>query len=342
MKQVRYNPAIHHRRSIRLEGHDYAGGGTYFVTICAHRDFVAATGGRPFGDASVIEMIGRIWEGIHKGHPYVGAPLVGARIVPARKEGTHKGCPYHIVMPDHFHGIVEIPAVQGAPSLGELIGAFKSKVVHAYIQGVKAGKWPRFPGKVWQRNYYERIVRNAQELENVKGYIRMNPWRCVTDFGNGLRGMGNPALWNREKLAVCCSRDAPPIDAIPEAEAYMGGFHSPPEKQILTRLLSRKANVILCPAWGLDGSFPADVIAALEENRMLILEMTNRNGDLAAAEDRNRFVLQNADRHWLPYVSPHGMLRRLVDELELSDTIGAGVSGSGKPGQNAHLRIVPA
>ena len=44
-----YDPARHHRRSIRLKGHDYAGGGVYFVTLCAHREFVAWARGNPFG-----------------------------------------------------------------------------------------------------------------------------------------------------------------------------------------------------------------------------------------------------------------------------------------------------
>lgn len=44
-----YDPALHHRKSIRLKGHDYAGGGVYFITICAHREAIAACGGAPFG-----------------------------------------------------------------------------------------------------------------------------------------------------------------------------------------------------------------------------------------------------------------------------------------------------
>ena len=46
---MNYDPARHHRRSIRLKGHDYAGGGVYFITICAHRELGSSTGGKPFG-----------------------------------------------------------------------------------------------------------------------------------------------------------------------------------------------------------------------------------------------------------------------------------------------------
>ena len=45
-----YNPVIHHRRSIRLKGHDYAGGGLYFVTLCAHREVVEFAAGNPLAD----------------------------------------------------------------------------------------------------------------------------------------------------------------------------------------------------------------------------------------------------------------------------------------------------
>lgn len=53
---------------------------------------------------------------------------------------------------------------------------------------------------------------------------------------------------------------------------------------------------------------------ALEQNRVLILEMRNRDGNLAAAEQRNRFVIENADNLWVPHVNPGGMLERLLRE----------------------------
>jgi hypothetical protein len=55
-------------------------------------------------------------------------------------------------------------------------------------------------------------------------------------------------------------------------------------------------------------------LGALENNRMLILEMRNCKGDLAAAEQRNRFVLEHADTLWAPHVTPGGMLAQLLKE----------------------------
>ncbi len=57
---------------------------------------------------------------------------------------------------------------------------------------------------------------------------------------------------------------------------------------------------------------PPDWLPALETNRMLILEMRNRDGDLAAAEQRNRFVLNCAEKRWIPHIAPGGMLDRLI------------------------------
>jgi putative transposase len=285
MSKSKYDPAIHHRRSIRLEGHDYAGGGLYFVTICAHRD-----AGDIFAPDDVRAMVAREWRRSAELRPYV-----------------HLGA--FVVMADHFHALVRLDG-GGAP-LGEVVGAFKAAVSRNVRRG---GMHPT--RTIWHRNYYEMIVRNALAEQKIANYIRMNPWRCVMNFGNGLRGMGNPALWSLKKLGVLCSRNASRPKSLPKAAAYFGGFHSPMEKEILAKLLELKMPVIWCPAWGLDGKIEPEILAALEENRMLILEMKNREGNLAAAEERNRFVLERADARWLPYVSPGGMLDRLVKEVE--------------------------
>lgn len=256
-------------------------------------------------------MIAREWESA------AGVPLVGTH----SEKGTHEGCPY-VIMPDHFHALIRLEGGthKGRPyALGDVIGAFKSRVVHEMIQMVHAGLCPPFPGKIWHRNYYEMIVRTPEAAENIRRYIRMNPWKCIQNFGNGLRGMGNPALWNAEKTGVLCSRNGvPDIGKIPQAEVYLGGFHSPPEKQIFDELLRRRARIIYCPAWSLD-NVRAEFLPPLQESRMLLLEMCTGDtgvapGTLAAAEQRNRFVIHNADKLWIPHATPGGMLDRLSKE----------------------------
>ncbi len=333
MSAAGYDPEIHHRRSIRLKGHDYSGGGKYFVTICAHRD-----AGEIFADPDVREMVGRVWEKMPQSA--VGAGLVSALSSGSGthegcheegthegciEEGTHEGCPY-VVMPDHFHGLICMRG--GNVALGEIVGAFKSMVVHEYIAGVKAGRFAPFPGRVWHRNYYEMVVRTTEAELTIREYIQANPWKLVQHAihnGEPFRLIGNPALLNREKIALLCSRSCPAstLNAARQRAAnagsdicFMSGFHSPPEKALLTALLQSRARLICCPAWGIDiMRIPSEWVPALEANRMLILEMDDRSGDLAAAEQRNRFVLNCAEKQWLPHVKRGGMLDRLMKRI---------------------------
>ncbi len=299
-----YDPAIHHRKSIRLQGHDYAGGGVYFVTICAHRELVAAMGRAPFGARQ---------------EPRQASPL--RALIEERIQITAEKCPQMrwgkwVIMPDHFHAIIHMQ--KGSLHLGDVIGGFKAAVSREWnrAHGAAHGATPPFP-RIWHRNYYEMIVRSAEAEARIAEYIRLNPWRCVQELGGGLRGIGNPALWNGEKLGVLCSRGATDratqVSPLPDADVYFGGWHSPKEKEILDWLLHHGKRVIACPAWGIENAaFAPGVATALEENRMLILEMRDTAGNLAAAESRNRFVIDQADALFTPHVTPGGMLDRLL------------------------------
>jgi len=87
------------------------------------------------------------------------------------------------IMPDHFHGIIVIVgatlvvALDDAkpPTLGDIIGAFKSITTHEYIKGVENQNWQRFSKHLWQRNYYEHVVRDENDLERIRKYIHLNP-----------------------------------------------------------------------------------------------------------------------------------------------------------------------
>ncbi len=328
-----------------MKGHDYAGGGTYFVTICAHRD-----AGDIFAPTPVREMIARVW------HNMPQSPAVGASLVAAprgthkgcRGQGTHKGCPY-VIMPDHFHALVCMRGNVSA-NLGDVVGAFKSLVVHEYIAGVNAGRFAPFPAKIWHRNYYETIVRTPENERCIAEYIRMNPWKLVqhaTHEGQSFRMIGNPALLNREKIAMLCSRNCPPPvlhtavnrarKAGPE-HCFLSGFHSLPEKTILAALLESEARIICCPAWGIDTMrIPREWFPGLETNRMLILEMRERAGDIASATARNRFVLESAEARWLPYVTSGGMLARLACEIRVTPS--ASITGRCQKSANAASQL---
>jgi REP element-mobilizing transposase RayT len=364
--EMQYDPEKHHRRSIRLKGHDYAGGGLYFVTLCAHKAkkiFGEIENGQVSLNAAG-NALAKCWSEIPKHFPHVTP------------------CEF-VVMPDHFHGIVRMSGVVGAKNLSpsssnDVSKSAKnlppsserphgtSKTLGSVVRGFKIGvtKWCHKNTSVhdvWQRDYYEMIIHNKEMENNIINYIRMNPWKCVVEFeivvgaknlspsskdvsrGSAkefskrakdfspvrpMRGIGNPALWGADKLGVLCSRNAPKPDRIPNADVYFGGFHSPMEKEILARLLELKKPVIYCPAWGiasvgaknLSPSFTKNLspalIEALKENRMLILEMENAEGNLLAARERNEFVISNADKLWAPYVSKGGMLETLLEVVK--------------------------
>ena len=90
----------------------------------------------------------------------VGAPLVGAQnnVDKTNKAGTRP-----------------------APTLGEIVGAFKSITTNEYIRGVKQHNWSSFPGKLWQRNYFERVIRDEDELNRIREYIIYNPVKWAED-----------------------------------------------------------------------------------------------------------------------------------------------------------------
>jgi len=111
----------------------------------------------------------------------------------------------YIVMPNHFHGIIVIvgadPRVRpdvcvktdegahmGAP-LQRIIQWFKTMSTNEYIQRIKQNGWHLLSGKLWQRNYYEHIIRNEEELNRFREYIMNNPlqWPRDTENPDGVR-----------------------------------------------------------------------------------------------------------------------------------------------------------
>ena len=77
-------------------------------------------------------------------------------------------------------------------SLGDVVGAYKSITTVEYVRGVKTNGWQGFRGRLWQRNYYERIIRNENELNRAREYIANNPLLWELDRENPTR-KPNPA-----------------------------------------------------------------------------------------------------------------------------------------------------
>ena len=190
-----YNPNIHQRRSIRLKGYDYSQAGLYFITICI-QDRECFFGNIVNGEM-ILNDAGKMADNEWGKIPdrFINVQL-------------HE----HIVMPNHFHAIMEIVGAtlvvapdgttvapdgttiapgneivcneNGQPqgvaptnpkTVGDIVGAFQSIVTVEYIRGVKQLDWPPFNGKLWQRNYWEHIIRDEQSYHRISNYIINNP-----------------------------------------------------------------------------------------------------------------------------------------------------------------------
>lgn len=87
----------------------------------------------------------------------------------------------YVVMPDHFHGIVNIVAggINAAPTvpkLGILVSMFKHHSYQAYLNGIHQNAWQIPSKRLWQRNYFEHIIRNDQDYDDCQAYILSNPF----------------------------------------------------------------------------------------------------------------------------------------------------------------------
>ena len=187
---MKYNPRLHHRRSIRLKGYDYSSPGAYFITICVH--------GREC-------LFGEVTDGSMQLNEY--GEIAAARWNWLAEQYPHVRLDEWVVMPNHMHGILIIhdddpgsgsrPAPTGSPPvptgssipkrkpLGQLIGAFKTvSAKHINL----ARQTPGLP--VWQRNYYghafgmHHTIRNDYELNAIRQCIGQNPLKWALDRDN--------------------------------------------------------------------------------------------------------------------------------------------------------------
>lgn len=219
-----YNPKIHNRKSIRLKGYDYSQAGLYFVTICCqnreHLFGKIIDGKLALNDAG--EMIEKIWHEIADDFPNIHL-----------KE--------YITMPNHIHGIIEIAVgadsisaqistpistqistpisddisirkraeMDSAPTIGtglsRVVQSFKRHTTIEYINMVKQNILPSFDKRIWQRNYWEHIIRNENEFVKISEYIRNNPMNWNKDKLNGGEGnfvMESSTPYNEENWMV--------------------------------------------------------------------------------------------------------------------------------------------
>lgn len=176
---MKYNAKEHKRKSIRLKGYDYSQTGAYFVTVCAHNHELL------FGHIAEERMIlndagkfaNKCWLEIPEHFPHVTLDKF-------------------IVMPNHIHGIIIIDTMNdvGVQNVEPLRKQNKyqqiiPKSIGSIIRGFKIGvtKWFRSNTNiynVWQRNYYEHIIRNEDGLNRIREYIINNTIQWQFDREN--------------------------------------------------------------------------------------------------------------------------------------------------------------
>jgi putative transposase len=184
----------HHRRSIRLRDYDYTQAGAYFVTIvCQDRACLFGNvidGAMHLNDAG--KMVQAVWDEIPLYYPGIDIDACS-------------------IMPNHMHGIIVLfepdDVVQphtgqeaGQPhgaaptrlSLPDVVHRFKLLTTKRYSDGVKLMDWTPYNGRVWQRNYYEHIIRNEHSLQRIREYIDANPAKWDID-------PENPVVINRNR-----------------------------------------------------------------------------------------------------------------------------------------------
>lgn len=197
---MKFDPQKHHRRSIRLKGYDYSSAGAYFVTIVTWQR-----------ECLLGDVVNGTMNLNRQGH------IVHDAWFDLKNHYRHVELGEFVIMPNHVHGIIILvddsrggssvsgetnlpditpagmdnllinqtrPYVKPKPRHGlpEIIRAFKS------FSAKRINRLRRMDGiPVWQRNYYEHIIRNEREMDNITRYIETNPLRWNDDDENPVK-----------------------------------------------------------------------------------------------------------------------------------------------------------
>ena len=160
------HPDLPNRKLTRLKGFDYSMPGNYFVTLVTQgriNCFGTVTNG-----TVILNDVGQMIETCYKELNNV-------------KENVE--CLDYVIMPNHLHFILRLYNTdsQSQISLSELVRRLKSKTTVKYIHGVKRMGWPPFDRHLWQKGFYDHIIRNERAYDYIRNYIFMNPLRWFYD-----------------------------------------------------------------------------------------------------------------------------------------------------------------
>lgn len=155
------------RKNIRLYDYDYSQNAFYFVTICINQKKC---------------LLGRIIE--DKMYLNDAGKLVEYYYLKIEERYPNFRCLNYIVMPNHIHFIIQINQsddVVKKIKLSDVILWFKRMTTYKYIKNVKQKNWQKFKKRLWQRNYYDMIIKDEEMFLNIAEYIQNNPYSWHLD-----------------------------------------------------------------------------------------------------------------------------------------------------------------
>ena len=199
MLNKNYNPKIHHRKSTRLKDYDYSSDGAYFLTICVQNKEYK------FGDIIDGKMILNPAE-----------KMIRKWLCELENKFKNISLDEYVIMPNHIHLIIFIMNVVGADlcinpenttkqdlshiqgrhigqplrrlqqqnNIPQIAQWLKTMTTNEYIRNVKQNNWEPFDKKIWQRNYYDRVIRNEKELDKIRKYIFENSQKWELNKNN--------------------------------------------------------------------------------------------------------------------------------------------------------------
>lgn len=193
----KHNSEKHHRRSIRIKGFDYSSVGSYYITLCSqNRENYF---GKIVNNEIELNNAGK---------------MVKKWVIETNNKFKNTIIDEYIIMPNHLHLIITIitPPIEtdqhsclkkniavegehiGSPlqenyvhpriEISIIITWLKTMTTNEYINGVKNEIYAPFNKHLWQRNYYERIIRNENEFNKIREYIINNPVNWLNDENN--------------------------------------------------------------------------------------------------------------------------------------------------------------
>ena len=162
-----------YRKPNRLPEFDYEIEGCYFITLCTHNR------------THLFQMEPAVGNGLCA-VPYRSTAnhIIHKWIQETEQKFTNISIDIYVIMPDHIHLIVTIKERHTGRSLPDVIQFFKTMTTNAYIRCVKNGLLPAFDRKIWQKSYYDHVIRNQQDYYETWKYIENNPSKWMLTHGD--------------------------------------------------------------------------------------------------------------------------------------------------------------